>query len=412
MGQVFLSFSTKQLDVARRIRDSLEDRGVRCFLANDDIAHGKDIVTSIEDALPTSPVLMPLLTPDYKSSTWTQLERSAHMFLEAPDEVREIVPVKFGDFDDKSIPPLLRPLKYYTLSDVKGVDRLADELAPRLLGLLSQSPVPTYEAFAREMGVRELVVVEGATGDALYKSLGKGAASYFERQVLRNFRLGLACANTIYNMVRQVKKFRLRMNAYPISFNLEPEMTNVLSAYAALIELWNKNPECVPHSLPLPPFFTSDEEREVLTSRPDVKTIQAQINDLNMAFYSCGWLGAGSSFDIHQKHVNTYFDAEFTTASLTDLGACGEINLSPYSLQGEQINHPVSRAAEVLPLARIKELARFDDRHMVLVAGGAHKVEPILGALRGGFMNVLVTDQATLDRVINLNRETQSAVPA
>ena len=37
------------------------------------------------------------------------------------------------------------------------------------------------------------------------------------------------------------------------------------------------------------------------------------------------------------------------------------------------------------------------------VAGGAPKVEPILGALRGGLVNLLVTDSATATQVLELD---------
>jgi DNA-binding transcriptional regulator LsrR (DeoR family) len=37
------------------------------------------------------------------------------------------------------------------------------------------------------------------------------------------------------------------------------------------------------------------------------------------------------------------------------------------------------------------------------VAGGSHKVEAILGALRGGFLDVLVTNELTALRLLELD---------
>ncbi len=39
---------------------------------------------------------------------------------------------------------------------------------------------------------------------------------------------------------------------------------------------------------------------------------------------------------------------------------------------------------------------------MVGVAGGAHKAEAILGALRGGFLDVLVTNEIAAARLLEL----------
>lgn len=258
-------------------------------------------------------------------------------------------------------------------------------------------------SFAERHKLKSVVVVAAASGPELYTNLGQGAAKYLVEHAQRNFRVGLACANTIYHMVRSLPDFRVKLSAYPISFNLEPEMTNVLSAYATLIELWNRNPECTPFAVPIPPFYTSDSERRILESRPDARKILKQINDLNMGFYSCGYFGPGSSFDIHLKLINDYLAPDFALSDLEKLGAVGEINLNPFTLTGEQIGHPVTHSFEMLPLSRLRVLAAMPDRHMVMVAGGPHKVASILGALRGRYLNVLITDEQTLSAVVALD---------
>jgi DNA-binding transcriptional regulator LsrR (DeoR family) len=42
---------------------------------------------------------------------------------------------------------------------------------------------------------------------------------------------------------------------------------------------------------------------------------------------------------------------------------------------------------------RLQALSRREDRYVVAVAGGRPKVEAVLGAVSGRFMNVLVTDE-------------------
>jgi DNA-binding transcriptional regulator LsrR (DeoR family) len=42
---------------------------------------------------------------------------------------------------------------------------------------------------------------------------------------------------------------------------------------------------------------------------------------------------------------------------------------------------------------RLQALSRRDDRYVIAVAGGRAKVDAVRGALRGRFMNVLVTDE-------------------
>ena len=43
--------------------------------------------------------------------------------------------------------------------------------------------------------------------------------------------------------------------------------------------------------------------------------------------------------------------------------------------------------------------------HAVAVVSGAHKAAGALGALRGGFLNVLIADEATAREILRLNGE-------
>jgi DNA-binding transcriptional regulator LsrR (DeoR family) len=50
--------------------------------------------------------------------------------------------------------------------------------------------------------------------------------------------------------------------------------------------------------------------------------------------------------------------------------------------------------------SRLQTLSRREDRHVVAVAGGRAKVEAVRGALRGRFMNALVTDEDCAARLL------------
>lgn len=81
-------------------------------------------------------------------------------------------------------------------------------------------------------------------------------------------------------------------------------------------------------------------------------------------------------------------------------GAVGEVLIAPFAIDGRLV-------AESL---RARTVA-FDARALgavsltIGVAEGQGKVAPILGALRGGFLNVLVTDVRTAEAVLNLAHE-------
>jgi DNA-binding transcriptional regulator LsrR (DeoR family) len=82
-------------------------------------------------------------------------------------------------------------------------------------------------------------------------------------------------------------------------------------------------------------------------------------------------------------------------------GAVGEILVAPFDLDGRF----------VCPALRDRVIA-FDARRLgrlpvsIGVAAGESKVRPILGALRAGALRTLVTDVATAEAVLDLDRAT------
>ena len=82
---------------------------------------------------------------------------------------------------------------------------------------------------------------------------------------------------------------------------------------------------------------------------------------------------------------------------LREIGVVGEINYQPFDAEGRIVDQPELRALmrRVLSVTgeRLQELSRREDRSVIAVAGGRAKIEAVRGALRGRFINVLVTDE-------------------
>ena len=84
-------------------------------------------------------------------------------------------------------------------------------------------------------------------------------------------------------------------------------------------------------------------------------------------------------------------------AELEGNGAVGEVLIAPFDIEGRLVapslrERTIAFDAESLPSLPIA----------IGVAEGAAKIVPILGALRGRFVNVLVTDVATAEAVLRL----------
>jgi tetratricopeptide (TPR) repeat protein len=79
MSKVFLSYSHKDETFVRQLYERLKQDGVDCFLDREDIDWGANWVEALEKALDECEFIVPVLTPDYCQSQWSQKERTAYM---------------------------------------------------------------------------------------------------------------------------------------------------------------------------------------------------------------------------------------------------------------------------------------------------------------------------------------------
>lgn len=88
----------------------------------------------------------------------------------------------------------------------------------------------------------------------------------------------------------------------------------------------------------------------------------------------------------------------FSISELEELqqqGAVGDVLLRFFDAQGAPVNTPLNQRVISMRLDQLRKVDRS-----IGVAGGARKYRAILGALRGGWVNVLVTDLLTARRLV------------
>jgi DNA-binding transcriptional regulator LsrR (DeoR family) len=81
--------------------------------------------------------------------------------------------------------------------------------------------------------------------------------------------------------------------------------------------------------------------------------------------------------------------------SLSSRGAVGDICLRFFDAAGLPVHTPLNDRVISMELSQLKQV-----RRVVGVAGGKRKTAAIRGALAGGWVNVLITDRSTAERLI------------
>jgi DNA-binding transcriptional regulator LsrR (DeoR family) len=80
--------------------------------------------------------------------------------------------------------------------------------------------------------------------------------------------------------------------------------------------------------------------------------------------------------------------------------AVGEVLIAPFAIDGRLVADSLRARTVAFDVRALPSVSLT-----IGVADGPGKVRPILGALRGGFLNVLVTDARTAEAVLNLADE-------
>jgi DNA-binding transcriptional regulator LsrR (DeoR family) len=138
--------------------------------------------------------------------------------------------------------------------------------------------------------------------------------------------------------------------------------------------------------LPAPGIVSSTEVRDALRQDPHVRSAFQRFDSLDTVFV--GLSSLDSSPVLHDGRSLPPGSYE----RLKALGAVGHIALHFYDSSGALVPAPFDD--RVLGIS-VEQLGRV--KRVVAVAGGTEKVDALLGALRGGILDVLVTDRFTAE---------------
>ncbi len=138
-----------------------------------------------------------------------------------------------------------------------------------------------------------------------------------------------------------------------------------------------------------PALTDSETTRDILANQSMVREVLERGAKADLALLSVGELTQSST--MARVGLISHADA----ASLVQAGAVGDICAHWIDKAGQVIAHPINKRVVALPPERLKGISCA-----ILASGGRNKVPVLLGALLAGFVDVVVTDEATARSVL------------
>jgi len=215
--------------------------------------------------------------------------------------------------------------------------------------------------------------------------VGRAGAELFSRLLRPGCRVGVAWSRTVSAMIPFVRKparppggvvelagtYLERGQRYAVSWPLAHRLEVPLEA------------------IPMPVLVRNRQARDLMMAEPSIRQAFADAERVDLALVGLGELTVGSSL------VRCGYLTRVQLRELKDKGAVGEVLMSFYDARGAPVRASFHDRVVSIGLERVSRLPM-----VIAVAFGRSKLGAIRGALCGGFIQGLVTDRDTAERLL------------
>ena len=255
-------------------------------------------------------------------------------------------------------------------------------------------PFMTFEEaetrLIQTFGLHQAVVTsgEGLNGELLRRHIGLAAAEYLRYALSDGLKVGVGWGRTLHATIEALDVERRA------SIHVSPLIGGMgqVSASFQVNDLARRMAESFDgnwQALYAPAFVSDSRAWEMLLRHPDVEMVMETWGGLNVALVGIGHFA-------FQRQSSMFFASYMDETQLQQLEeqkAVGDLCGRFFDVEGKQC----MRETGVVGIS-LEQLKNLD--HVVGIAGGNAKVAAILGALRGGYLDVLVTDTVTAQAIL------------
>lgn len=242
-------------------------------------------------------------------------------------------------------------------------------------------------------GLKEAIVVDSVDDneDQIMRDIGTAAAYYLEQTIRPDEIIGLSSwSKTLMAMVDAMSPLPKPAGAEVIQVlggvgnpTVESHAVHLVRRLAVLVR-----GKAV--FLPAPGVVVSPEIKTLYLQDPYVASTVAMFSKVTLCLVG---IGSVEPSDMLASSGNVFSQEELDR--LRQVGAVGDICMRFFDAAGNPVKDPANERVIGMDLEQLRRV-----RRCVGVAGGERKVAAIRGAMRGGYINVLVTDINTANALI------------
>ena len=243
----------------------------------------------------------------------------------------------------------------------------------------------------QHLGLKEAYVLPDFHGKypALMERVGQLAARVLEEHLEEGMTLGVALGLAVSCTARA---FTMTHNIHCTVVRLHGASDNEIAESKNLAQIFSDQLGNQFKIIPSPLYLQSISSCELIMSEPIVQDVIRIAEESEIALVGLGSLETSVSTLI-RNNVQT----EEELIELRNAGAAGEVCGKYYDIHGAVMDTEFNKHTVSIDIQKLRGM-----KFAIGVAAGSAKVTPILGAVHGGLINILVTDADTARQLLKM----------
>ena len=260
--------------------------------------------------------------------------------------------------------------------------RTSPELEQRLLSTFNLKTV-------------RVLIRDNKSYERMLEGLGILAARYLDTIVHDGMTIGISWGTALYEMIKALRQRNLP-GVEVVQLIGATGSESVPTDGPILAQLLTSRLGGFCRYLHAPLIVENEVARETLLQDRNIRETLGRAERADVAL-----VGIGCPDSELYSLLRAGYVSETETQHIRAAGVVGDICAQHYSLNGQWLDLDINRRTIGITLNTLSNI-----NTVVGVAGGSRKAAAILGALRGGYLDVLITDDQAAQKVLALHEST------
>lgn len=234
-----------------------------------------------------------------------------------------------------------------------------------------------------------IVVPQSHSTESAKEKVGQAAAFYLKSILTSGMLVGISWGSTVFNTINNIKQdINLKCDVIELIGGRENQTQDTDANMMALKLAKTLNGNC--YLLQAPFMVQSKVLHDLLLEEPHIKSHFEMIQRTNIALVGLGSTHPELSAQFRSGHISMR-----DTEKLMQEGVVGDVCGSYIDIEGNICNSALNERMIAVSLEHLRAIPT-----VIGVAAGEQKAEIITAALRGKYIDTLITDESAAIRVL------------